>query len=243
MSEDKPEKTRKKTLRDECKSLILPVSEGWRGELNRHEVGDHFAAVQSDRGLAANGSGPPTAEEHGYDPTLLCSGPAERTFTHLREMWIQGRTPETPPATDLSTCRGTVLSPHQQLKTRADAHLSSRKSHCAALPGVPGQCLSITPLQRNITSEVRELTARSNRSDHKSQLGRVNKRVWVDTCVRVLGCRGRVLICVHLHTSSINAKINKDVRPQWTVRFLQWLSQNLSRLAKSNFYCQSHVWF
>lgn len=192
---------------------------------------------------AGNGSGPPTAEEHGYVPTLLCSGPAARTFPCLREMWISTPTPETPPATDLSTCRATVLPPHEQLKTRADAHLSGRKSQCAALPGVPGQCLSITLLQRNITSEVRELTARSNRSDHKSQLGRVNKRVWVDTCVRVLGCRGRVLICLNLHTSSTNAKTNKDVRPQRVVRFPQWLSANLSRPAKSNFDSQSHVCF
>lgn len=184
-------------------------------------------------------------QQRNTGTTQLCSVLAQRSgHLHIWEKCeFKAEHLKTPPATDPSTCRGTVLSPHQQLKTRADAHLSSRKSHCAAHPGVPGQCLSITPLQRNITSEVRELTARSNRSDHKSQLGRVNKRLWVDTCVRVLGCRGRVLICVHLHTSSINAKINKDVRPQWTVRFLQWLSQNLSRLAKSNFYCQSHVWF
>lgn len=73
-------------LRDDCKILILPISGGWRGELNGHEVGDHFAALQSDRGLAGNGSGPPAAEEHGHVPTLLCSGPAERTLTYLREL-------------------------------------------------------------------------------------------------------------------------------------------------------------
>lgn len=56
MSEDEPEKRVKKRSRDECKSLISPVSEGRQGELNRHGVGS---------AAAANGSGPPAAEEHG----------------------------------------------------------------------------------------------------------------------------------------------------------------------------------
>lgn len=88
MSTDQPEKLVKKSLRDECRSLIFRVSEGWRGELNRHGGDDHFAALQSDRGLAGNGSGPPTAEEHGYVSALFGSGPAEWTVTHLRKMWI-----------------------------------------------------------------------------------------------------------------------------------------------------------
>lgn len=81
MSEEEPEK-QAQALCDECKSLILSVSEGRRGELNRHEVGDHLAALQSDRGLAANGSGPPTAQEHGYVPTLLWPVLAQRS-AHL----------------------------------------------------------------------------------------------------------------------------------------------------------------
>lgn len=35
---------------------------------------------------------------------------------------------------------------------------------------------------------------------------------WVDTCVRVLGWRGRALMCLHLHKSHISSEANKDVR-------------------------------
>lgn len=153
-----------KEFRGECKSLILPESEG-RRELNRHEVGDHFTAPADGRGTQLS----PNLPLHAWDEELLS--------TRITSNCAAGNHPrESLAGVYLSLCcRGTSLPRFRELtaqsngprhKSRLGRVNKRRADTCARVLGPEGQRANMH------TSYIK---AKSNKADCRI-LGRTVRR-------------------------------------------------------------------